>query len=214
MLIWGTVYLLSARTFNHPSTTHFHSRISRASSSTYLHYRHLQNLYAATELEKETCIPYETGASTQQIEVILSPSPAPYDDSNVHADSRPYPVNRRKKKRGSKTVKIYKGSRYTKSWKSKKNLAYLCSTSKTTGCKVVLKNIPHGEWALQGDHICRRGVVLNGPISDETEAMKRMTDELATDNPAMSEKHIWEQVCEAFYGPDCEGLLKGLTEGR
>jgi hypothetical protein len=42
--------------------------------------------------------------------------------------------------------------------------------------------------------------------------MKRMTDHLATENPGMPERSIWEQVCDKYYGPDRDELLEGLTE--
>ncbi|EGZ25108.1 hypothetical protein PHYSODRAFT_326178 [Phytophthora sojae] len=85
------------------------------------------------------------------------------------------PMPRAKKKRGSKTIKIYKGVRYCKNWYSKKHIAYRCSTSKTSGCKATLKVTPAAVWWVE-------------------------------------EGDIWEQVCEAFYGPDREELLDGLTE--
>ncbi|EGZ25609.1 hypothetical protein PHYSODRAFT_326600 [Phytophthora sojae] len=122
------------------------------------------------------------------------------------------PMPRAKKKRGSKTIKIYKGFRYCKNWYSKKHIAYRCSTSKTSGCKATLKVTPAAVWWVEGEHTCRPVPVLNGQLNDETDAMKRTTDQLATQNPTMPEGDIWEQVCEAFYGPDREELLDGLTE--
>ncbi|POM58098.1 Hypothetical protein PHPALM_37304 [Phytophthora palmivora] len=108
------------------------------------------------------------------------------------------PVSRPKKPRGSKTIKIYKG--------------FPILTSRISGCKAVLKVTPTAEWRVEGDHNCRRGLVVNGNLADERNAMKRMTDRLATENPGMPEGDIWEQVCGAFYGPTREEQLEGLTE--
>ncbi|EGZ12608.1 hypothetical protein PHYSODRAFT_337027 [Phytophthora sojae] len=72
------------------------------------------------------------------------------------------PMSRAKKKRGSKTIKIYKGIRYCKNWYSKKHIAYRCSTSKTSGCMATLKVTPAAVWWVEGEHTCRPVPVLNG----------------------------------------------------
>ncbi|KUF97631.1 hypothetical protein AM588_10006770 [Phytophthora nicotianae] len=122
------------------------------------------------------------------------------------------PALRVKKTRGSKTVKIYKGFRYTKSWASTKNIVCRCSTYRTSRCGGVLKITPHGEWSVVGDHNCRNDVIVNGSLRNETVAMKKMTDRLATEDPGMPEEDIWERVCAEFYGPNREELIEGLTE--
>ncbi|ETP14874.1 hypothetical protein F441_10222 [Phytophthora nicotianae CJ01A1] len=122
------------------------------------------------------------------------------------------PALRVKKTCGSKTVKIYKGFRYTKSWVSTKNIVYRCSTYRTSRCGGVLKITPHGEWSVVGDHNCRNDVIANGSLRNETVAMKKMTDRLATEDPGMPEEDIWERVCAEFYGPNREELIEALTE--
>ncbi|KAF4137547.1 hypothetical protein GN958_ATG13262, partial [Phytophthora infestans] len=111
-------------------------------------------------------------------------------------------VLRVKKKRGSKTIKIYKGFKYTKSWASTKIL-----------CTDVVRIITsHGEWRVVGDHNCRKDVLVNGSLRNETGAMQEMTDRLAADDPGMPKEAIWERICSEFYGPSREELIEGLTE--
>ncbi|ETM44660.1 hypothetical protein L914_10127 [Phytophthora nicotianae] len=108
------------------------------------------------------------------------------------------PALRVKKTRGSKTVKIYKGFRYTKSWASTKNIVYRCSTYRTSRCGGVLKITPHCEWSVVGDLNCRDDEIVNGSLTNETVAMKKMTDRLATEDPGMPEEVIWERFCAEF----------------
>ncbi|ETP17508.1 hypothetical protein F441_08102, partial [Phytophthora nicotianae CJ01A1] len=105
-----------------------------------------------------------------------------------------------------------KGFRYTKSWASTKNIVCRCSTYRTSRCGGVLKITPHGEWSVVGDHNCRNDVIVNGSLRNETVAMKKMTDRLATEDPGMPEEDIWERACAEFYGPNREELIEGLTE--
>ncbi|ETP42938.1 hypothetical protein F442_10188, partial [Phytophthora nicotianae P10297] len=145
--------------------------------------------------------------------LMQSVTPPPLTTSPLTAtrNSR-QPALRVKKTRGSKTVKIYKGFRYTKSWASTKNIVYRCSTYRTSRCGGVLKITPHGEWSVVGDHNCRNDVIANGSLRNETVAMKKMTDRLATEDPGMPEEDIWERVCAEFYGPNREELIEALTE--
>ncbi|GMF62028.1 unnamed protein product [Phytophthora fragariaefolia] len=142
------------------------------------------------------------------------PTRAPPETSvpSTHEPQHQRVPGRAKKKRGSKTVQIYKGFRFCKSWESKRNIAYTCSKYKRTGCCAVLKITPLAEWYVQGEHTCRRDVEMNGSLVNETAAMKKMTDRLATENPGMPENDIWEQICTTYYGPNRNDLLDGLTE--
>jgi hypothetical protein len=153
-----------------------------------------------------------TGNISVRLEALSLPDQLGAVDGHDEAPMLAQPVARPKQKRCSRTIKISRGFRYTRSWFSAKNITYRCSTYRTSGCKAVLKISPAAEWRVHGDHICRRGVVVQGALRNETAAMKTMTDRLATEDPGMPEDTIWEQVCAALYGKSREELLEGLTE--
>ncbi|KAF4130851.1 hypothetical protein GN958_ATG19957, partial [Phytophthora infestans] len=109
-----------------------------------------------------------------------------------------------KKKRGSKMIKIYKGFKHTKSWAWTKNILYRYSTYRMSRWNGVLKITPHGEWRVVGDHKCRKNAIVYGSVRNETGAMKKMNDSLATEGPGMPEEAIWGLLWEEH--------IEGLTE--
>ncbi|KAJ8527406.1 hypothetical protein ON010_g14857 [Phytophthora cinnamomi] len=68
-----------------------------------------------------------------------------------------------------------------------KNIVYRSSTSTSTKCTATLKIGLSADWRIQVEHSFRRGLVVNGHLTDETDAMKRTTDRLATELLAVPE---------------------------